>query len=55
MTTTQLLLLLSVSLGGGALAVWVMWLNRRERQHAPVTAGFIHSDLPCPYAFQPER
>ncbi len=35
MTTTQLLLLLSVSLGGGALAVWVMWLNRRESSTRP--------------------
>lgn len=28
MTTAQLLLLLSVPVGGGALAIWVLWLNR---------------------------
>lgn len=30
MTTVQLLLLLSVPVGGGALAMWVLWLNRGE-------------------------
>lgn len=29
-TTAQLLLLLAVPFGGGALAVWVLWLNRPE-------------------------
>lgn len=35
MTTAQLLLLLSVPFGGGALAVWVLWLNRRESPTRP--------------------
>ena len=35
MTATELLLLLSVPLGGGALAVWVLWLNRRESPSRP--------------------
>ena len=30
MTAAELLLLLSVPVGGGLLAVWVLWLNRAE-------------------------
>ena len=35
MTATELLLLLSVPVGGGVLAMWVLWLNRSASPTRP--------------------
>jgi hypothetical protein len=35
MTAEQLALLLAVPFGGGALALWALWLNRRESGTRP--------------------
>ncbi len=47
MTTEQLALLLTVPLGGGALALWALWLNRPATLHAtePPDTASIRADV----------